>query len=175
MSTIHDTTTPPDDAPRIVDKAQYGLAVFLVLVGVYVVVDASGLNRGFADQPVQPYAVPYAVGVIMVGLGLALALATWRGDVPQAEGGEDVDLTQSPEWLTVAKLVGVFALNIVLIGPLGWPISGALLFAGSAWALGSRTVIKDVAIGFALSLLTWYGFYVGLGLPIPPGILDGIL
>lgn len=175
MSTTHDTTPPPTDAPRIVDRAQYGLAAFLVVVGVYVLVDASGLSRGFADQPVQPYAVPYVVGTVVVVLGIALAVATWRGDVPQAEGGEDVDLTQSPEWVTVAKLVGVFALNIVLIGPLGWAISGALLFAGAAWALGSRTVIKDLGIGLALSLLTWYGFYVGLGLPIPPGILDGIL
>lgn len=161
--------------PRVVDKAQYGLAAFLVVVGVYVLVNASGLRRGFADQPVQPYAVPYVVGAVTVVLGIALAIATWRGDVPQAEGGEDVDLTQSPEWLTVAKLVGVFVLNIVLIDPLGWAISGALLFAGSAWALGSRTWIKDLGIGLALSLLTWYGFYVGLGLPIPAGILDGVL
>ena len=33
----------------------------------------------------------------------------------------------------------------------------------------------DVAIGVALSLATFYGFYVGLGIPIPAGILDGIL
>lgn len=165
----------PATTTRVVDKAQYGLAAFIVLVGGYVLVDASGLTKGFADQPVQPYAVPYVVGTITVLLGLALALATWRGDVPESEGGEDVDLTQSSDWVTVAKLVAVFVANLLLVDPLGWVVSGTILFAGAAWALGSRTPIKDVAIGLGLSLLTWYGFYVGLGLPIPAGILDGVL
>ncbi len=41
--------------------------------------------------------------------------------------------------------------------------------------LGSRTPVRDIAIGVALSVGTWYGFYVGLGIPIPAGILDGVL
>ena len=69
----------------------------------------------------------------------------------------------------------MFLANVLLVDTLGWAITGALLFAGCAWALGSRTLLKDVAIGAALSLITWYGFYVGLGLPIPAGILDGVL
>ena len=35
--------------------------------------------------------------------------------------------------------------------------------------------MRDIAIGVALSLATFYGFYVGLGIPIPAGILDGVL
>ncbi len=175
MTTDTTSTAGPPATARVVDRAQYGLAAFLVVVGGCVLLDARGLHRGFADQPVQPYAVPYVVGTVVVILGLALAFATWRGDVPQAEEGEDVDLTQSSDWLTVAKLVGVFVLNLLVVNRLGWAISGALLFAGAAWALGSRTWIKDLAIGAALSLITWYGFYVGLGLPIPPGVLDGVL
>ncbi|WP_232679097.1 tripartite tricarboxylate transporter TctB family protein [Nocardioides sp. R-C-SC26] len=165
-----------DSAPRrVVDTAQYGLAAFLVLVGGYTLYDASTLHDGFADQPVQPYAVPYVVGAVLTLLGMLLAVATWRGDVPQAEEGEDVDLTGGSDWATVAKLGGVLVLNIVLIDWLGWAITGAMLFAGCAWALGSRTPVRDVALGAALSLGTWYGFYAGLGIPIPAGILDGVL
>ena len=173
--TIQERDAEVPTTSRAIDKAQYGLAAFVVAVGAYVLVDASGLQRGFADQPVQPYAVPYVVGTLTVLLGIALAVATWRGDVPTADGGEDVDLTQPSDWFTVGKLVAVFAANVLLVDTLGWVITGALLFAGAAWALGSRTWIKDVAIGLGLSLLTWYGFYVGLGLPIPAGILDGVL
>lgn len=169
------TTDVTDGAPRTVDKAQYGLAVFLAVVGVVVLVDGAGLRRGFADQPVQPYFLSYLVGAVLLLLAVALAVATWRGDVPEAEAGEDVDLTQPSDWVTVAKLAGVFLANILLIDTLGWAITGAGLFAGCAWALGSRTWLKDVAIGAALSLITWYGFYVGLGLPIPAGVLDGVL
>jgi putative tricarboxylic transport membrane protein len=108
-------------------------------------------------------------------LAATLAVATARGNVAEPEGGEDVDLTEPSDWFTVAKLAGVFLANVLLVDTLGWAITGALLFAGCAWALGSRTLLKDVAIGAALSLITWYGFYVGLGLPIPAGILDGVL
>ncbi|MFB9313425.1 tripartite tricarboxylate transporter TctB family protein [Nocardioides plantarum] len=172
------TTNEPGTAtegPRIVDRAQYGLAAFLVAVGGYVVYDATTIPAGFADQPVQPYAFPYVVGAALLVLGVLLAVATARGDRPEAEDGEDVDLSAGSDWRTVALLVVVFAANVLLIGWLGWAITGALLFAGAAGVLGSRTHVKDLAIGAALSVGTWYGFYVGLGIPIPAGILDGIL
>lgn len=162
-------------ATRTVDKAQYGLAAFLAVVGGYVVYDATTLEDGFADQPVQPYAFPYVIGAVLLVLAALLAVATARGDVPESEEGEDVDLTQPSDWMTVAKLVVVFAANIVLIDWLGWAITGALLFVGTAHVLGSRTLIRDIAVGVALSVGTWYGFYSGLGLAIPAGILDGIL
>lgn len=174
MTTTTEVATGPQ-GPRTVDKAQYVLAAFLAVVGVVVVVDAAGLRPGFADQPVQPSFFPYVVGTALIVLSVALAVATARGNVAEPEGGEDVDLTEPSDWLTVAKLAGVFLANVLLIGTLGWAITGALLFAGCAWALGSRTLLKDVAIGAAMSLITWYGFYVGLGLPIPAGILDGVL
>lgn len=173
MSTTDTPTTPASH--RVVDTAQYGLAAFLAVVGAVVLWDATGLGKGFADQPVQPYAMSYVVGSVLVLLAVLLAVATARGDVPEAEEGEDVDLSGGSDWVTVAKLVAVFVVNIALVGWLGWAITGAVLFAGSAWALGSRTWIRDVAIGVTLSLLTWYGFYVGLGIPIPAGILDGVL
>ena len=46
---------------------------------------------------------------------------------------------------------------------------------GSAWALGSRTLIPDILIGIVLSVGSWYGFYVGLDIPLSPGLLDGVL
>lgn len=179
MSTLTEPTTPPpgEHAARgkVVDRAQYGLAAFLLLVGAYVFYDATGLSKGFADQPVQPYAFPYVVGVVLVVLGIALAFATARGDVAEAEEGEDVDLSEKGDARTVGLLVLVFVVNIALISWLGWAITGAFLFAASAHVLGSRTWVRDIAIGVALSLATFYGFYVGLGIPIPAGILDGVL
>jgi putative tricarboxylic transport membrane protein len=172
------TPTPTDargDAPRTIDRAQYGLAAFLVVVGGYVVIDATTLDKGFADQPVQPYAFPYVIGTVLLLLGVALAVATARGSRPEAEEGEDVDLSSPGDWRTVGLLALVFVANIVLIDWLGWAITGALLFAGSAWVLGSRHHVRDIAVGVALSVGTWYGFYVGLGIPIPAGILDGVL
>ena len=159
--------------PTAVDKAQYFLAAGLLLVGVYTIIDARGLSVGFGD-PVGPRVFPYLIGTGMVVLAVLLAIATARGDVAQAEAGEDIDLTTPPDWLTVGKLVGIFVLNLLLVNVLGWAIAGAFLFAGSAWALGSRTLLRDVLVGAVLSVGGWYFFYA-LGVPLTPGILDGIL
>jgi len=159
---------------RKVDRAQYGLAAVLAVVGVWTLVDARGLNVGFGD-PVGPRVFPYVVGGVMVVLAALLAVATSRGDVPEPEAGEDVDLTTRADWTTVAKLVGIMLLNLLLVNFLGWAISGALLFAGCAWALGSRTLLRDLIVGTVLSVSSWYFFWVVLDVPLTPGILDGIL
>lgn len=171
------TTTPttPAKQPTVVDKAQYGLAGFLVLVGGYVVYDASTLEDAFTDQPVQPWALPFVVGGALLLLGVLLAIATARGDRPEAEEGEDIDLTQGTDLRTIGLLVAVLVANMLLIDWLGWAITGALLFTGATYVLGSRTWVRNLAVGVALSVGTWYGFYVLLGLPIPAGILDGVL
>jgi putative tricarboxylic transport membrane protein len=157
-----------------VDRSQYLLAAALLAVGIYTIVDARGLNVGFGD-PVGPRVFPYIIGTGMVILSVLLAVATARGDVAEPEAGEDIDLTTPPDWLTVGKLVGVLVLNLLLVNLLGWAISGALLFVGAAWALGSRTLVRDVLVGAVLSVASWYFFYVALGVPLTPGILDGIL
>ncbi|HLR83510.1 MAG TPA: tripartite tricarboxylate transporter TctB family protein [Nocardioidaceae bacterium] len=169
-----DVQTEAPEGTRV-DRAQYGLAAFLAVVGVYVVVDASTLEPGFSDDHLGPKALPYVIGTALVVLAVLLAIATARGDVPEPEEGEDVELGRHTDWLTVAKLVGVFVANIALIDLLGWAITGAILFAGCAAVLGSRTYVRDVLVGAVLSVGSWYGFYVALGVPIPAGILDGVL
>jgi len=165
-------TTEPQQ--RQVDKAQYGLAAALAAVGLYTIFDARGLTVGFGD-PVGPRVFPYVIGAGMVLLAVLLAMATARGDVAEGEEGEDVDLTSPPDWVTVGKLVGIMVLNVLLVNVLGWAITGAVLFAGCAWALGSRTPLRDVLVGAVLSVGSWYFFYVGLDVPLSPGVLDGIL
>jgi len=163
------TTTGPDR-----DLAQLGLAALLLVVGAYTFYDATTLRVGFGD-PVGPRVFPYVIGAVTVLLGLLLVLATLRGDVPQAEGGEDVDLRHPADWTTVLKLVGVLLFTVLTVSFLGWAVSGALLFVGAAWSLGSRTLVRDVIVGVVLSVSSWYFFHEGLGVILPAGILDGVL
>jgi putative tricarboxylic transport membrane protein len=163
-----------DGSDRRIDRSQFILAAVLAAVGLYTIIDARGLTVGFGD-PVGPRVFPYLIGSGMVVLAVLLAVATARGDVAEAEAGEDVDLTSPPDWITVGKLAGIFLVSLLFVNLLGWAITGALLFAGSAWALGSRTLLRDLIIGAVLSVSSWYFFYVGLGIQLTPGILDGVL
>lgn len=69
----------------------------------------------------------------------------------------------------------MFVANALLIERLGWVISGALLFWGTAFALGNRHYIRNLLIAVTLALTTFYAFAIGLGVNLPAGVLQGIL
>ncbi|MBW8709577.1 MAG: tripartite tricarboxylate transporter TctB family protein, partial [Mycobacterium sp.] len=138
--------------------------------------DALSLEAGFAKvDPVGPKLFPVAIGSILIVLAVVLALAIPRGSVGEADAGEDVDPTTPGDWRTVGLLVGLFVAVIVLVNPLGWAITGTLLFAGAATILGNRHYVRNIVIGAVLAVASFYAFYSGLGIPLPAGILDGIL
>lgn len=172
------TTNEPQEqaAKKTVDKAQYIICAVLVAVGAFLIVDALSLQPGFAKvDPVGPRLFPIAIGAGLIVLAVVLAVAIPRGSVGEADAGEDVDPNMPGDWRTVGLLVGVFIATILLVEPLGWAITGALLFAGSATILGNRHYIRNIVIGAVLSVGSFYAFYSGLGIPLPAGILDGIL
>lgn len=172
--TIQTPTTPAPERER--DLTQFVVVAFLAIVATFLVVDAAGLRNDFAEtDPVGPKFFPWFVAAMLYLTAALLSVAILRGSVPDEEGGEDVDLDQRPDWLTVVKLVAVFVFLIATVDLLGWAISGALFFAGCSLTLGSRTWVRDLVIGGLLSVATFYAFYVALGVPLPAGILDGIL
>ncbi|HJT93156.1 MAG TPA: tripartite tricarboxylate transporter TctB family protein [Mycobacterium sp.] len=171
------TNEPAEHAvSKPVDRAQYLVCAVLVAVGGFLIYDAVTLEAGFAKvDPVGPKFFPLAIGVILIVLAVILAIAIARGSVGEADAGEDVDPATPGDWRTVGMLVGLFVAVVVLVDPLGWAITGTLLFAGTATILGSRHYIRNVVIGAALAVASFYAFYSGLGIPLPAGILDGIL
>ncbi|TPV50281.1 tripartite tricarboxylate transporter TctB family protein [Pseudarthrobacter phenanthrenivorans] len=157
-------------------RAELGVALLLGVAGVLVFLDANGLVTPYSQSdPVGPKTVPYIVAGMLVVCAVLLAINVIRGGQGEAEGGEDIDLTHPADWKTILPLAGAFILNILLIDWAGWVISGTILFWGSVLALGSRRYIRDGLISVALSLLTFYGFYLGLGIALPAGLLEGIL
>ena len=157
-------------------RAELGVALLLGAAGVVVFLDANRLVVPYSQSdPVGPKTVPYIVAALLVVCAVLLAVNVIRGGQGEAEGGEDVDLTHPADWKTILPLAGAFILNILLIDWAGWVISGTVLFWGSVLALGSRHYIRDGIISVALALLTFYGFYLGLGIALPAGLLEGIL
>ena len=157
-------------------RSELGVALFLGALGVLVFVQALLLPESrIARGPVGPAAVPIVVGSLLVVVAGFLAVDVWRGGRGEPEGGEDIELTGSSDWRTIAILVAAFAVNALTIESLGWPISGAILFWGSAFALGSRHYVRNAVISVVLSVGTWYLFYAGLNIKLPPGLLNGIL
>ncbi|HWS37571.1 MAG TPA: tripartite tricarboxylate transporter TctB family protein [Actinoplanes sp.] len=161
---------------KIKDRAQYGVCAFLAAIGMLILVDASRIGHASSsNDPIGPRPVPIGIGILLLVVAVLYAVDVARGGTGKEEDGEDVDLGSRVDWRTVLLLIAAFGLNAVLIEPLGWVISGSLLFWGSAYALGSRNHLLTPVIAVALALITFYGFAIGLGVNLPAGVLQGIL
>jgi putative tricarboxylic transport membrane protein len=169
-------TSAPGGSTEEQGRSEYGVVLFLGALGLLVIVSALLLPESrIVRGPVGPAAVPVLVGALLVIVSVFLALDVKRGGRGEPEGGEDIELGGGTDWRTVALLAAAFLSNAFLIEPLGWPISGAILFWGSAFALGSRHYVRDAAIALVLGVGSWYLFVLGLGISLPVGILEGIL
>jgi putative tricarboxylic transport membrane protein len=158
------------------DRAQYGVCVGLAVLGGLLLFDAARIGHATSsNDPVGPRPVPIILGALLLLTAVLYAVDVARGGVGTPEEGEDVDLSAGSDWKTLGLLAAFFVLNAVLIQPLGWVISGAILFAGSAYALGNRHHVRGIAFGLALSLATFYAFAIGLDVNLPAGVLQGIL
>ncbi|MFI1735948.1 tripartite tricarboxylate transporter TctB family protein [Streptomyces acidicola] len=99
-------------------------------------------------------------------------------NAPEAAAGDTADAGATrvrSNRRAVAGLVGTIVAFIVLLVPLGWLLSGALLFWGVARALGSRRPVFDIFLSIAISSIVQLAFSAGLGLNLPPGVLAGVL
>jgi putative tricarboxylic transport membrane protein len=154
------------------ERSELGICALLVVLGVLVLTDALRIPTDFAQRgPVGPKAVPILVGSLLLVVAVLLARDVLRGGRGEAEAGEDVDLTEPADWRTVLLLCGAFLANAALIGVVGFPISGAILFWGAAYALGSRNLVRDPLIAAGMSIVTFLVFNNLLGVPLPGGPL----
>jgi len=158
------------------EHSELGVCVLLLALGVLVLADALTMDVDITQRgPVGPKTVPVVVGVGLLVIAALLAVDVLRGGRGQAETGEDIDLSEPADWRTVLLLTGVFLGAAVLIEPVGFPVAGALLFWGAAFALGSRRLDRDPLIAAVLSLVTYAVFNNLLGVPLPGGPLMGVL
>ncbi|MEU6084159.1 tripartite tricarboxylate transporter TctB family protein [Streptomyces sp. NPDC047108] len=182
MSETTDTTADaargavgPGERPA--NRAELLVCGLLALLGAVVLVDAATMADLPAAEtgPIGPKAVPFAIGIGLLVCAAVLTVDVLRGGRGEAESGEDIDLDAPVDWRAVLLVIAFFLANAVLIEPLGWAISGAILFWGTAFALGSRSWLRDAAVSAGLSVGSFYAFAYGLGIILPPGVLKGIL
>lgn len=161
---------------RGVDVAEFGVSAFLLGLGVVVLIGATQISADVGQRgPVGPRAVPIAVGVGLLLIAVWHAIDVARGGHGEAEAGEDVEVGTPADWRTVGLLLAGFVANILLLEPLGWPLSGALMFFIVSRALGARDTLRDIAISLVLGFLSYYLFADLLELSLPAGVLEGIL
>ncbi|GAA3401625.1 tripartite tricarboxylate transporter TctB family protein [Pseudarthrobacter polychromogenes] len=79
------------------------------------------------------------------------------------------------DWRTVGLMLAGVVAFVLVLNPLGWIMSAAMLFWVVAHALGSRRPYFDAGVGLLFSSITQLAFGAGLGLSLPSGFIGGIL
>ena len=171
------TQEPQERTPaRSVDTAQYIVCAVLVAVGAFLIYDALTLAAGFAKvDPVGPRMFPIVIGIGLIVLAIMLAIAIPRGSTGEEEGGEDID-TSIAGRLAHGGAAGRVVRRDDRVGGaagLGDHRDAAVRRGGND--PGQQAYVRNVMIGVVLAVGSFYAFYSGLGIPLPAGILDGIL
>ena len=117
---------------------------------------------------VGPKVIPWIATAMLVGLGALLTLQGLRGGWAQEEHG-----ALNPPGL--AWLLAGLGLNVALIGVAGFIIASTILFTCTALGFGSRNVLRDASIGFALALVSYVGFDRVLGYRIGSGLIERLM
>jgi putative tricarboxylic transport membrane protein len=167
------TPSPPE---RRVNIGEMLLALWAVLFGVLIVWQTTLIRLTPAYSKVGPRVIPYIVGagMIVVGVWLAYEALTGRMSLGTTES-EDADPALPTDWRTVGLLALALLVYLLLIERAGFIIASATLFVMAAFAMGSRRLARDIAIGIVMSTVLYVVFSRGLGLSLPAGILEGIL
>ena len=125
--------------------------------------EALRLPRGTVDRPGAGI-YPILLGLLWLGVGLAFLIR------PPSDPEE-----APPDWPTGPDLVRVASVGlatmayIVLLVPLGYVASGALLTLATLWVLGLRAWRRVVVLSAAVAFGSYALFDLVLGVPLPPG------
>ncbi|PSL00046.1 putative tricarboxylic transport membrane protein [Murinocardiopsis flavida] len=199
------TPPSPDTRPRpggswLTGRSELAVAALLLAMAAFLAWQTATMHVPPETEFPGPRFFPVLVTILMTAAGIALAvLVAVKPPVPAADDSAPHEAEAEPEtnlghmvqdqatgthpqhaaetidWRTVGIVVGALVVFIVLLEPVGWLLSGAVLFFGVSYALGGRRIALDIGIALVFSSVVQLLFVGALGLNLPAGILGGIL
>ena len=147
--------------------AAAGLVV--ALLGAWFFTQATQLRAGPGYAAVGPRVFPMMVGGGLVAAGLGVLLGQLRSRRAAVEVPEE--LAVPPDWVTLGTVAALLAAYVALFEPLGFVLSSAVFLPACAWALGSRSPVRDILAGVGVAVVAYVVFTWLLGLELPEGPL----
>jgi putative tricarboxylic transport membrane protein len=158
------------------DKSAGGdfiLAAVVAALGLLLLVGAREIRFGAGYDRIGPRFFPYVVAGGLIALGALLAASALR----RKRGGEAEEVPASEDgisWLPLGLLGSALLLDALLLERVGFVVASTAQFWLTARAFKSRRPIRDAVVALVLSLTVYYAFSRGLGLSLPPGILESL-
>lgn len=159
----HPTRTLAGRSELVVALLLFGIAGYLTFGIMTMDVPDGAMNPG-------PRFFPSLIAIAMVVLGVLMVVQIFRAPREAAPA----EYRFHSDWKSLGLVIGGFLAFALLLVPLGWIISAALLFWVVVRALGSRRPLFDIGLALVFSSSIQLAFGAGLGLSLPGGILEGV-
>ncbi len=145
----------------------WGVVLLAIAIAVLAATTTIRSQEGYAAT--GPRFAPLLVGLLMLVLALLfLARTVVRPDV---ELGERAAREQAgTEWTRPVLIVACLIGYALLLEPLGYIVATTLFFLPVARLLGSRSPLRDLLVGFGISVVLFVGFTQFLGVDLPGGL-----
>jgi putative tricarboxylic transport membrane protein len=134
----------------------------VVGLGLFVTVETSLMEVTASNAAIGPRLFPFLIAFGLLAVGAAVLWQAFVGHIAHERGFE-------LDWLAVALVLGGLVLQMFLVESLGWIIATTALFVAATLAFRERRILISIAIGLALTCLTYWVFNYGLGLSLPIG------
>ena len=131
-------------------------------LGLFIAIETSMMEVAASNAAIGPRLFPFLIAFGLLAVGVAVLWQAFFGHIAHERGFE-------LDWRAVALVSGGLILQMLLVESLGWIIATTLLFVAATLAFRERRVLISIAIGLALTCLTYWVFNYGLGLSLPIG------
>ena len=138
------------------------LGAVVLGLGLFIATETSLMEVTAPNAAIGPRLFPFLIAFGLLAVGVAVLWQAFFGHIAHERGFE-------LDWLAVALVSGGLLLQMFLVESLGWIIATTLLFLAATLAFRERRVLISIAIGLALTCLTYWVFNYGLGLSLPIG------
>lgn len=175
--TTHSETHP--NQPFWRGRGSLVIAGFVYALAIYLTIGLITMEVPESAEAPGPKFYPIILTIGAYLLGTLLTLDTWRHPQPRNPpdtASSEPETSSAPPMDPKAVIVSIAAFLVfaLVLQPLGWILSAALLFWVMSLALGAPRRLQSLGIGLALSSAIQIAFSMGLGLTLPAGILGGI-
>ena len=152
-----------------VSKAEIALSAGVLALGAGAAAVTATLSSEGGYAGIGPNFMPGLVSAGLVALGAWLLYEAFTGGWRRR--AEHADGFQTSAFLWVSA--GLFA-HMALIGWAGFVLAGTVLFVLVARGFASRRLLRDAAIGFALSAAVYLFFTQVLNVNLPAGWMPSL-
>jgi putative tricarboxylic transport membrane protein len=153
-------------AVKTLRQVDIAVGCFLALLGLFILY-ASSMIRVGVERALSPRTFPSVIGFLILFCGIGLAVKSWRfrGEDPKINWPDREGIR-----INLGSLI-LLVFYIVLMNPLGFPLSTFLYVTCSIWFLKPSKWVTAILIGLIFGIISYVVFIHLLKLSFPLGFL----